>query len=87
MPWVSLGGVFLFLAACLAYFDLCRRLDLAMQWVFLIGFLPSWPIALPAARAMQRDGSVLRDLVWAVAAFSAYFWCAAAFIWWRMSTC
>ena len=83
--WVALAGVFLFLATCLGYFHLCRRLDLAMQWVFLIGFLPSWPVAIPAARAMRSGGSLLRDLLWAVLAFSAYFWATAAFIWIRMT--
>ena len=48
---IILALAVLFLAACLGYFHLCRQLGLAMQWIFLIGFLPSWPLAVPAARS------------------------------------
>ena len=84
-PWLSATAVFLFLGACLGYFHLCRQLGLAMQWIFLIGFLPSWPLAVPAARRMLRPGSFLHDLPWALLAFSTYYWACAAFVWWKMS--
>ena len=83
--WVSAAAVFGLLAVCLGYFHLCRQLGLAMQWVFLIGFLPSWPLAVPAARRMVRPGSFLVDAAWAVGVFSAYYWSAAAFLGWKMA--
>ena len=74
-----------FLAVCLTYYLVCRRLSLAIEWIFLMGFLPSWPIAVPAAYRLQRPGHPIWDFVWATASFSAYFWSAAAMILWKAS--
>jgi outer membrane protein assembly factor BamB len=81
---ICLAASIMFFAVCLLYFDACRRLDLAMQWVFLIGFLPSWPAAVPAAYLLRRDLRPWCDVVLAPAAFSAYFWGSAAFVAWRL---
>ena len=81
---LRLVSTVLFFAACLLYFDICRRLDLAMQWVFLIGFLPSWPAAVPAAYLLSRDTRPWCDVMLAVIVFSTYFWGSTAFIAWRM---
>jgi len=62
-----------------------QRLDLAVLWVFLIGLLPSWPLAVPAAYHLSGDRLPWWDVAWALASFSAYFWATAAFIAWRMS--
>ncbi len=83
LQWVSLVCVFCLILACVAYFDACRRLDLAIMWVFLIGFLPSWPVTLLAAYKMAARLKPLRDILWAVPAFSAYYWVSAAYaLWW-----
>lgn len=81
---VVAAAVLLFFAVGIGYFDLCRRLDLAVEWVFLIGFLPSWPVTLPAAYALRRDGRPWSDFLWAAAGFTAYFWATAAVVVWRL---
>lgn len=74
---------FAFLTVCLSYFQLCRSLGLAPLWLFLLGFLPSWPVAIPAAYRLSRHGSLWRDLLWTWAGFSLYFASCAAYIVWR----
>jgi len=74
---------FAFLTVCLSYFQLCRGLGLAPLWLFLLGFLPSWPVAIPAAYRLSRHGSLWRDLLWGWAGFSLYFASGAAYIVWR----
>jgi len=82
--WISLAATLAFLGVCLGYFHICRQVDLAMQWVFLVGLLPSWPIAVPAARSLLHKGHPRRDIVWAVLCFSAHFWASGAFVVWVM---
>lgn len=84
--WVSLLAVLFFLGVCMGYFLVCRRLSLALEWIFLLGFLPSWPIAVPAAYKLQGEGHLGWDLLWVVLSFSAYFWAAGGFILWKMTT-
>ncbi len=81
--WLAMLAALFFLAMCLAYYLVCRRLSLAIEWIFLMGFLPSWPIAVPTAYRLQRQGHPIWDFLWAVASFSAYFWSAAAVILWK----
>ncbi len=83
--WLSMAAALLFLGTCLAYFHVLRALSLPLLWVFLIGFLPSWLAAIPAARRIRRDGRFSVDLVWAMVAFSAYYWTAGAYIVWKAS--
>ncbi len=72
-----------FLTACLIYFLVCRRLSLAVEWLFLLGFLPSWLVALPAAYRLHRPGPLWRDFLWAALSLTAYFWAAGGIILWR----
>jgi outer membrane protein assembly factor BamB len=81
--WLSMAAGLLFLGACLGYFHVLRVLSLPMLWVFLLGFLPSWPAAIPAARRIHGDGRFSVDLIWAAVAFSAYYWTVGAYIIWR----
>jgi outer membrane protein assembly factor BamB len=82
--WAPACAGLAFLAVCLAYFHLCRTLGLAPLWAFLLGFLPSWPVAIPAAMRLRRDTHLLEDLLWAVVSFSLYYWaCGAFFLWQR----
>ena len=81
--WLSMAAALLFLGTCLGYFHVLRALSLPLLWVFLIGFLPSWPAAIPAARRVRRDGRFSIDLIWTVAAFSAYYWTAGAYVIWK----
>lgn len=82
----ALMATLLFLGVCLAYFLVCRRLSRAVEWAFLLGFLPSWPIAVPAAYRLQHEGPLWRDLLWAVLSFSAFFWAVGAFFLWKAAT-
>ena len=82
-PWLSIAAGLMLLTVCLSYFNLCRVLNLAVNWVFLMGFLPAWPVAIPAARRPLREGRLLWDLIWAVLAFSVYFWASGGFALWR----
>ena len=81
--WAPATAGLAFLALCLGYFHLCRTLGLATLWAFLLGFLPSWPIAIPAAVRLRRDTHPLEDLLWAVLSFSLYYWACAAFLLWQ----
>ena len=45
--WTSSTATLVLLLVCLFYYLLCRDLGLTVAWVFLMGFIPSWPVALP----------------------------------------
>ena len=83
--WLSMTAALLFLGTCLGYFHVLRALSLPLLWVFLIGFLPSWLAAIPAARRLRREGRFSVDLIWTAVAFSAYYWTAGAYIIWKAS--
>ena len=83
--WVPVAAGLAFLAVCIGYFHVCRSLGLATEWVFLLGFLPSWPIALPAAYRLCGDRHPFEDFAWAVLSFSAYFWVCGCYMAWGMS--
>ena len=73
----------LFLAVCAGYVLLCRKLSAPHEWVFLIGFLPAAPLAVPAARCFLDQSRPLREYTWAVVAFSLYFWACGGFLIWK----
>lgn len=81
--WLALAGAVLLLAVCVAYYDLCGRLTLGLTWVFLMGFLPTWPLAIPAARRMLAQRHPACDYLWTLSAFSLYYWASAAMLLWR----
>jgi hypothetical protein len=78
----ALGAAFLILA-CLAYYDLTRRLGLVPAWYFLPTFLAAWPLAIPAARRLLRPKSPWGDLIWIFLTFSLYFWVSSGLMLWR----
>ena len=80
--WAPAAAGLGLLAACLGYFHLCRVLGLAMEWVFLLGFLPSWPVAIPAALRLCRNRRLLEDLLWAFLSFSLYYWACGGYLTW-----
>lgn len=85
--WMSRGCGLLFLATCLMYFHLCRSLGYAIEWSFLIGFLPSFPIAVIAAKYLvgEKRWWILTDLMASTMSFSGYFWFSVIFIKWRLA--
>jgi hypothetical protein len=84
--WPGLLVTLAFVAVCLAYYLVCRRLSMAIEWVFLMGFLPSWVVALPAAFKLHDDRPVWREALWAAGSFTALFWSAGGFILWKAAT-
>ena len=67
----------------LAYFWLCRRLSLAFQWSFLMGFPAALPFLWIVKRSVQSDAaySIWQWLLSALA-FSAFYWAGAGVILW-----
>ncbi len=73
-----------FLATCLAYFLICRRLSLVFQWVFLCGFAAALPASVAAAACFRRRRwYFLWDLLMLSLAFAAFYWSAAAVLAWK----
>jgi hypothetical protein len=68
-----------FLALCLGYYELCKRVGVATGWAFLFGFLPAFPLAVLAARRWRGRAAWLLLLL----AFSACYWGSAAFLVWK----
>lgn len=82
-PWTSMLAACFFIVVCLGYFLVCRRLSLATEWAFLAGFVPAWPIAIPAAYRLRHNDRPWANLAWTLAAFSVYFWSVGAYLIWR----
>jgi outer membrane protein assembly factor BamB len=83
--WVSRLAGFGFLGICLLYFHLCRTLGLSIEWGFLAGFLPAFPVAALMAVLMMRSGRfwLLVDLGGSIASFSTFFAAGMLFMkWW-----
>ena len=81
--WCGALGTGFLILACLAYYDLTRRLSLAPAWYFLPTFLAAWPLAIPAARRLVIPMSLVGDLIWMLLTFSVYFWVSSGVMLWR----
>ena len=82
--WSRLTGLGLIATSGL-YFHLCRRLGLSIEWGFLAGFLPAFPVAALAARGLLVRWRLFlfTDLLCAATSFTAYFWSCGLFLkWW-----
>lgn len=80
--WSLLAAAF-FLAVCLAYYLVCRRLSLATEWAFLLGFLPSWLFAVPTAYRFRHDVRLFSDLLCVLLSFTLFFGAAGAVLIWK----
>jgi hypothetical protein len=78
--WLGPAAAVGFVAVCAGYYDLCRLLNLPMAWVFLIGFIPSWPLAVPLALRLGRIQGAWSHWFWASSAFTLYFWASGAWL-------
>lgn len=80
----GLAAVF-FVATCLLYFVVCRRLSLVFEWVFLTGFVAAIPCSL-AGRFLfvRRRWYGVWRMTATVVGFAAFYWSAAAFLYWRV---
>jgi outer membrane protein assembly factor BamB len=73
-----------FLASCLAYFLICRRLSLVFEWVFLCGFPAALPLSLAAAFLFrQRRWYGAWELLMSSAAFAAFYWSSVGVLAWK----
>ncbi len=82
---VVLAATLFFIGVCLGYYLICRERSLALEWTFLLGFLPSWPIAVPAAYRLRRQGPPWREFLWAGLSFSVFFWAVGGILLWRVA--
>ncbi len=74
-----------FLVLIVAYFVVCRRLSLAFEWSFLMGFPAALPFLL-ADRAVAQDRSVYRRMLkWLLTglAYAAFYWMGAGIMLWK----
>ena len=67
-----------FAFACVGYFLLCRHLSHSMEWMFLVGFLPSSLVAIPTGYLLCQPRRWLQKLLCVIVSFSCYFWTSAA---------
>ncbi len=81
--WRSLAVAAFFLAVCLGYYLACRRLSLATEWTFLIGFLPSWPIAIPTAYRLTARPRPVVDVLCVLLSYALFFWTVGAVLLWK----
>ncbi len=77
--WLALGA---FVLLCLIYFWICRRLSLAAEWPFLIGFPGGYPFLLVSRMCARRDGWQWMVLEWIcdAVAFTAFYGVAVCVI-------
>lgn len=81
--WLAPLAALVLAAVFAVYYDLCRRLNLALAWVFLAGFPASWPLAVPLAYRLGRFRGLFLPAIGTIGAFSLYFWASAALLWLR----
>jgi outer membrane protein assembly factor BamB len=82
--WKSRGLIALFLAVCIGYGLLCQRLGMAMETVFLLGFVGAFPWMLFAGwRSATPTVRNWEHWIWLLAGFTLYYWSTAGFVWWR----
>jgi hypothetical protein len=80
--WTAVAAGLGFVALCVAYFHACRILGLSSEWVFLAGFLPSWPAAIPVAYRLRSDRHPAEHILWATVSFTAYYLACVVFLAW-----
>jgi hypothetical protein len=82
--WRSRIVACIFLAVCIGYYLLCRRLSLVFEWVFLSGFAAAIPVSLAGRWLAGRSRRpALIDVVFTAGAFTAYFWSSVMWLWWK----
>lgn len=86
--WWARGAGLLFLAGCAVYFHLCRRLGIAIEWAFLTGCLPAFPVAAAVGWVMVRRPrwSWWWPFVGGAISFSVYFGACVLFLRWWLRT-
>lgn len=70
----------LFLILCGTYLLILQRSSLPHEWVFLMGFLPAWPMARTVALSPLSNRSPSLALAGIVAGFLLFFWSCGSFM-------
>ncbi len=81
---LSLVGAIGFIAVLVGYFQVCRLLGMAMQWVYIPGLILGFVIATPVGFLLARWGRPLSDWLGAMASFTIYFWASSWLLWWLL---
>ncbi len=82
--WRARLVAFFFLATCLTYFLLCRRLSLVFEWVFLCGFAAALPFCLAAALWFRKKWwYVSWEALLTSIAFAAFYWSSVGILAWK----
>lgn len=82
--WRGRIVLFGFILLSLAYFFVCRRLSLAFEWTFLVGYAAAVPALLLAQRQTLREPwRRLGELVLSAAAYAAYYWASVGVLLWK----
>jgi outer membrane protein assembly factor BamB len=72
-----------FLGVCVFYFWLCRRLSLAFEWSFLMGFPAALPLLWIVKRNVDKASSFsITQWLGSAAAFTAFYWTGAGIMIW-----
>jgi outer membrane protein assembly factor BamB len=84
--WVSRVSGLSFIGTCALYFVLCRSAGYAIEWSFLVGFLPAFPVAIATAKCQSAHARFwpATDLITSGMSFTAYFWLSVTFIKWKL---
>jgi outer membrane protein assembly factor BamB len=82
--WTSRGLALAFLAICVGYFLLCRRLSLVFEWAFLGGFPAAVPFSIiRVVLTRKARGGPVASFLLTLAEFSALYWSSVALLAWR----
>ncbi len=82
-PVLARISVLSLIGICFGYFWLCRRLSLAFEWTFLLGFPFALPLLWMVKRSVQREESYCwKQWLGSMLGFSAFYWAGAGVILW-----
>ncbi len=85
-PWRARFWLLVFLAICFLFFWLCRRLSLAFEWAFLLGFPFSIPFLwIEKASVQRKEEFSAKQWLCSAFGFSVFYWAGAAVIMWKYS--
>jgi len=82
--WLSLLGTIAFTAIIAGYFQVCRLLGMAMQWVYIPGLIIGFLVATPVGFLLARWGRPWSDWLGATVSFTVYFWASGWLLWWLL---
>jgi len=81
----SRGAGLLLIVLSIGYYAICRRLGMSIEWGFLVGFLPAFPVVALCSFGLISSNrwAWLFEPACAFISFSAYFWAGGCFLnWW-----